>query len=189
MNDDGSALPGFSESDWAAFGPGAAAAREEWRAEQEALGADAAEALHHGRTLRDVFVDALRNGERLAVTVAGHLLVGLVLDVSDDLLALRTMAGSRIDMRLASQVAMSVSVHDRAAGQPVTGEIARRTFRSRLLEHEAARTELVVATTTSPDLLEGRVVVAADHVRVVGRVRETLLSHAALVYLSPRATA
>jgi hypothetical protein len=188
VSDEDSAFPP-SEPDWAAFGHGAATAREEWRAEQESLAEDAAQARHHGRRLGDVLVDALRNGDRVAVSVGGHHLVGFVVDVSDDLLALRTIAGSRNDVRLDPHVAISVSLRDRAAGQPRTGEIERRTFRSRLLEHEAARTELVVASTLSPDLLEGRVAAAADHVRVVGRANETLLSLAALVYVAPRAAA
>lgn len=182
-------VPPFAESEWAAFGQGAAAAREEWRAEQESLADDAAEVLHHGRTLRDVFVDALRNGDRVAVTVGGHHLVGFVVDVSDDLLALRTISGARADVRLGAQVPLESSVQEPAAGQPMTGEIAGRTFRSRLLEHEAAGAELVIGRSTSPDPLEGRVIVAADHVRVVGRVSETLLNLSALVYISPRRSA
>lgn len=177
---------------WAnpAIGPlraAAAAARSDWRDEQEAAAADAAEVFEHSRRTRDLLAECMRNGDRVAFVMGPHRAVGMVVEVAEDLLAIRNVGSGRLDFQLRGDEPYLVIVQDRAVGQPGGDELPSGSFRARLLDREAAGGESTVGTLLDAEPIDGRLVVGADHVRVVGRGGgETIVPLQALAYVSPR---
>lgn len=188
MSGDESAEDPAIEREWSSFGAAAAAARAEWREEQEALADEAAIAIRHRTSLRDVLRASMRNGDRLTVAVAGHEFVGCAIEVGEDLLSLRTVSGGRIDIRCDGNVRMQFSVMERSVFEPAGDEIQFGTFRSRMLHHESGDSIVSLGTDLSSDALDGRLAVGADHVRVIGRVNEALVSMASVVFVAVRHT-
>ncbi len=172
------------------LGPIAAAAttaRHEWREEQEALTADAAEQFHHGRTVRSLLMECMRNGDRVAVVSGAHRAVGLIVEIADDLIAVRNLGSGRLDFRLADDLVFQVVVQERAIGQPGGDELVSGSFRARLLERESADGESTIGSLLTPEPLDGKLIVGADHVRVVGRGGgETILPIQSIAYVGPR---
>lgn len=163
-----------------------AAMRAEWRDEAEEAGRDAAEQWQHSRTLGDRLVECMHRGDRVAVVFAGHRLTGEVLDVADDLLALRTVAG-RIDVHLHPGVPLTVEVVERSpsGGRRSTG--SGGGFRAGLLARELDGEEVTLATTVRDEPLDGRLTVGADHVCIVGRGgAETFVPWGSIAYVRPR---
>ncbi len=173
-----------------ALGPiaaAAASARHDWREEQEALTADAVEQFHHGRDLRGLLQECMRNGDRVAVASGSHRAVGLIVELADDLIAVRNVGSGRLDFQLQPGQPFEVIVQERAIGQPGGDEIASGSFRARLLHREASDVESTVGSLLRAEPLDGKLVVGADHVRVVGRGGgETILPLSTVAYVGPR---
>jgi hypothetical protein len=140
----------------------AAAGRSEWRDAREAEVRDAAEHWAHTRTLHDATLDWLHHGDALAVDVAGIRLRGEVADVGEDLIVLRTASG-RVDVH-AHQAAPLVLRPERRRAGGVRSSAGPRSFRAALLEREGTR--VVVGVAGSGEVLDGRLVVARDHIRL-----------------------
>lgn len=165
----------------------AAAAREDWRSEQEAASADAVAQFHHQRDLRNVLNECMRNGDRVAVVVGPHRAVGQIVEIAEDLVSVRNLGSGRYDFQVRPDVAFEVIVQEAAVGQPGGDELASGSFRARLLEREAADAESTIGSLLRTEPIDGKLVVGADHVRVVGRGGgETLLPMHAIAYVAPR---
>lgn len=163
-----------------------AAMRAEWRDEAEEAGRDAAEQWQHSRTLRDRLVECMHRGDRVSVVFADQRVTGEVLDVADDLLALRTVAG-RIDVHVVPGMPLLIQVVERAPSGGRRAEGARGGFRASLLTRELEGEEVTVATTVGNEPLDGRLAVGADHVCIVGRGgAETFVPLGSIAYVRPR---
>ncbi len=121
-----------------------AAAREEWRSEQEAAARDAVEQWQHARTLVDVAREYMHRGDRVAITVAGHHATGEIVEVARDRLAVFD-GDRRIDVHLHDALPLALRVVERARAGGRSGTRAV-SFRARLLEMETAATRVMVAT-------------------------------------------
>ncbi|HEX5096997.1 MAG TPA: hypothetical protein VFX21_13315 [Acidimicrobiia bacterium] len=165
-----------------------AAMREEWRAEQDAAAADAAEQWRHRRTLADRFVEHMHAGDRVAVTVGGHRVTGIPEEAGADLVALRTVFG-RVELHIAPGIPLTYEIYEPSAASGGRGNaIAGGQFRNALLHHEHD-TEVSVGTLTEPDGLDGRIEVGVDHVKVIARAgRETVVTLDTITWVSPRRT-
>jgi hypothetical protein len=151
----------------ATLGDAAAAARAEWRADEEAWTRAAAEQWRHNRTMRDVLRDSMHRGDRLELVLPSITFAGAVAAVGDDVVVLDAIDGL-IDVNVAAQMPFLVRVLERAhtggtRGMPVT------TLRARALELETDGSEVRVGCSTLPSVLEGRVQVGRDHLGVVDR--------------------
>jgi len=165
----------------------AAAAREEWRAEQEAVIADAAEVFEHHRTISDLLSESMRRGDRVALTIGPHRHVGMIVEVAPDCVGIRNVGSGRVDVQLRSDLAWQVLVQEREVAQPAGDEIRSGSFRARLLDREAEGAEVTVGSVLANEPIDGKLVVGADHVRIVGRGGgETVLPMHALAYVGPR---
>jgi hypothetical protein len=165
-----------------------AAMRQEWRAEQDAAIADAAEQWRHRRTLADRFTEHMHAGDRIAVTIAGARFTGIPEEAGPDLVALRTVSG-RVDLHIAPGIAVTYEVYERSASSGGRGNaIAGGQFKNALLHHEHD-TEVTIGTLAEPDGIDGRIEVGVDHVRVIARAgAETVVSMDAITWVSPRRT-
>jgi hypothetical protein len=165
----------------------AAAAREEWRAEQETAIADAAEAFEHGRTVHELLTESMRRGDRVALTVGPHRHVGMIVEVASDCVGIRNVGSGRVDVQLRSESPWQVVVQEREVGQPAGDEVRSGSFRARLLDREAAGDEVTIGSVLTAEPIDGKLVVGADHVRVVGRGGgETVVPMQTLAYVAPR---
>ncbi len=165
----------------------AAAARQEWREEQEAATAEAAEAYQHSRTVADLLNESMRRGDRVAVSVGPHRGVGQIVEVAADLVAVRNLGSGRIDFQLRAEMPWQLVVQEQAVSQPAGDELPSGSFRARLLDREAAGGEATIGSVLSAEPIDGRLVVGTDHVRVIGRGGgETLVPVSALAFVGPR---
>jgi len=165
-----------------------AAMREAWRSDEEAAGAAAAERWNHGRSLTDRLVECMHRGDPVAAVAAGHRFSGEVVEVTTDLLSLRT-AGGRVDVNLGAAVPAVVEVVERvrSGGRSAVGSSGG--FRARLLALEAEGAEVTVGTVLLPEAFDGKVGVGADHVCVSGRGgREVFLALSSVSFVAPRRT-
>jgi hypothetical protein len=164
------------------------AMREEWRAEQEAATADAAEQWRHRRTLADRFTEHMHSGDRIAITIAGQRFTGIPEETGPDLVALRTISG-RVDVHVAPGIPLSYEVYERSASSGGRGNAnAGGRFRNALLHHEHG-TEVTVGTLIQPDGIDGRLEVGVDHVKVTARAgAETVVTLDTITWVSPRRT-
>jgi hypothetical protein len=138
-----------------------AAMRAEWRAEQEAATRDAAEAWQHSRTLADVLVECMHRGDRVALVVGGHRVVGEVVDVGDDVVSVMGLSG-RFDVHLAPSVPCHLQIEERARYGGRRADSAAPTFRARLLDREAAGDDVSLATLVDSETFDGQLHVGAD---------------------------
>ena len=165
--------------------PAAAAMRAEWREEQDAATAAAAEAKHRRMTVRDRFEEHMHRGDRLAVIAAGQRLVGVPEEIGDDFVALRTLSG-RVDVHLTPSVPIYFEVYERAASGGDRGVDAAGSFVNALVRHEGDR-EVTLGTVFDADGIDGRVNVGADHVVLIGRAgAETVIPLAQVSWVSAR---
>jgi hypothetical protein len=166
------------------LGATGAAMREEWRSEQEAVTSDAAEQWRHSRTLLDIARDHMHRGDRVEITVAGHQAAGEIVEVASDRIALIDR-DVRVDVHIADTVPCAFRVLERARAGGRSGGRSS-TFRARLLELEAVRAPVAVATTISPDRLTGSLSVGTDLVVIATAAGvETVISLSAVALVSP----
>jgi hypothetical protein len=165
----------------------AASARADWRAEQEAVTADAAEVFNHTRSVADLITESMRNGDRVALIVGPHRAVGMIVELAADLIGIRNVGSGRLDFQLRSDLAYQILIQERAVSQPGGDEIASGSFRARLLEREAADGESTVGSVLSAEPLDGKLIVGSDNVRVIARGGgETIVPMHAVAYVGPR---
>jgi hypothetical protein len=163
----------------------AAAMREEWRADEEDLGRDAAEAWAHGRTLVDELVGRMHRGDTLAFDVAGHTFIGPVTYVGADYASVIT-AGGPVDVRTMTAgipAPLVVRVVARARSGGLRPEPASPSLRARLYELEMEGAPVVVGSTLLGDEVAGDLRVAADHVAVTTSITETMVPIAWVAYV------
>jgi len=146
------------------LGDAAAAARADWRADEEAWTRAAEEQWRHNRTMRDVIRDAMHRGDRLAFVFPATTLTGGVIAVGDDVVVLDTIDGP-VDVNIAGPVPLVVCVVERARTGGTRGALLT-TLRARALEHEMDARDVRVGCWTAPGVFEGRVRVARDHLVV-----------------------
>jgi len=149
------------------LGDAAAAARAEWRADEEAWTRAAVEQWRHNRTMRDVLRDAMHRGDRLAFVLPAITFAGRVMAVGDDVAVVETIDGV-VDVNVTEHVPLVVRVLERAhaggtRGDPVT------TLRARALELEAARCDVRIGCCVAPTVFDGHVHVGRDHLAVTER--------------------
>ncbi|MCZ7536561.1 MAG: hypothetical protein M5T61_12095 [Acidimicrobiia bacterium] len=163
-----------------------AAMRADWRSEEEAAGADAVEHWQHGRSLRDRLLECMHRGDSVAAVVAGHRFTGEVVEASDDLLSILTVAG-RVDVNLCDAVPVALEVAERARAGGRSGGESSGGFRARLLSRETEGVEVTVGTAFLPEPFDGRIGVGSDHVCVTGRGGgEVFLALSSVAFVAPR---
>jgi hypothetical protein len=161
------------------------AMRDEWRAEQEAEVADAADEWRHRRTLRDVALETLHRGDPIVALLLHVRFHGDVEAVGPDLLAIRTVRG-RVDIHLHDGVPLLLQVAERVKEGGARETAAESDFRSSLLARERFG-EVTLGCTMHEEPYDGRLVVGADHVCLIGRGGgETYFPLWAVAYVMPR---
>jgi hypothetical protein len=171
------------------LGATGAAMREEWRTEQEALTGDAAEHWRHSRTLLDLARDLMHRGDRVAITVAGHRAMGVVVEVASDRIAVldarADRASPRTDVHVVDSVPLTFRVIERARSGGRSGAPAA-SFRARLLELEAAGEPVVITTAMDAVSFKGTLNVCADLLVIATASGiETAISLATVASVSP----
>ncbi|MGQ0825023.1 MAG: hypothetical protein ACT4OX_08370 [Actinomycetota bacterium] len=166
--------------------PAAAAMREEWRTEQEAATADAAQDWYHRKSLVDVFREHMHCGDRIAIVVTGWRVVGVPEEVGDDLVAIRTLGG-RVDVHLAPTIPLWHELYEHSTEGGHRGvDAAGGRFVNALMMHEGEM-EATVGTVFDPGGMDGRLSVGADHVVIVARGgAQTFVPIAQVAWVSPR---
>jgi hypothetical protein len=148
----------------------AAAARAEWRADEDEWTAAALEQWRHGRTVVDLAREHLHRGDIIAIELDGsrsgarRALQGPVIGVADDVIALDTLSG-RVDVALHPGVPIAWRVVERVPDGGGRG-LPLDSFRARLLELEAARQPVEVGAMTVDGTHRGCLTVGRDHVVV-----------------------
>ena len=161
------------------------AMREEWRAEQDAATADAADDWRHRRTLRDIALETLHRGDPIVALLPNVRFHGEVEAIGPDLIALRTVSG-RVDVHLHDGVPLMLQVGERVKDGGGRETVGDGDFRSSLIARENAG-EMTLGCTLLAEPLDGRIVVGADHVCLIGRGgAETYLPFASVAYVMPR---
>lgn len=157
----------------------AAAARAEWRVDEEHWAGAALEQWQHARTLVDLARDHLHRGDTISLRWPGSAvsLTGRVTAVSDDALAVDAFTG-RVDVSLAPGLALAWRVVEQATRGGSRGD-EPLTFRARLLELEAIGAPVDVAA-LDDEIVRGAVRVGRDHVQVVGGDARWVLALSAL---------
>jgi hypothetical protein len=140
--------------------------RAEWRAEQEAVIADAAAQWRHGRSLTDWLCERMHAGDRIVVTVAAQPFMGLVEEVGDDLLVLRCAFG-RVEIQVGAGIPISFELVEHAS-KGGTRAASRRGFRDALVARDT-QAGVSVGTVQRPDGIDGTLLVGGDFVTVVAR--------------------
>jgi hypothetical protein len=151
----------------ASLGDAAAAARAEWRADEEAWTRAAVEQWRHNRTIRDVLRDAMHRGDRVELALPAITFAGRVIAVGDDVVVVETIDGV-VDVNVTEHVPLVVRVLERAhaggtRGEPVT------TLRARALELEGATCDARIGCCAAPTVFDGHVQVGRDHLVVTER--------------------
>ena len=179
----------------------AAAMREQWRADEEDLGRDAAEAWAHGRSLIDELVGRMHRGDTLALDVAGHTFTGPLVYVGSDYATVATAGGPvdvrtmisaplgrRSSRRLGIPAPLVVRTVERARSGGLRPEPASPSFRARLYEIEMGGDRVAIGSALLPDEVQGTVVVAADHVTVTTSITEAMVPIPWIAYVRATAT-
>jgi hypothetical protein len=146
------------------LGDAAAAARADWRADEEAWTRAAVEQWRHRQTLRDIVRDAMHRGDRLAFMLPTVTFTGCVAAVGDDVVVLDTIDGD-IDVNVAEHVPLVVRVDERAHVAGTRGGHVT-TLRVRALELETERCEVRIGVCGTALVFEGHVHVGRDHLVV-----------------------
>jgi hypothetical protein len=161
------------------------ALREEWRAEQEVQHTEAVEEWRHRRTLRDMALETVHRGDPVVVLFEHVRFHGDVEAVGPDLLAVKTVSG-RVDVHLHDSVPLLLQVGERVREGGAREVAGDGDFRSALLARERAA-EVTLGTTFHVEPYDGRLVVGADHVCLVGRGGgETYFPLWTVAYVMPR---
>jgi hypothetical protein len=154
-------LPGALTQDPTLAGV-AAAARAEWRDDEEWWIEAAARAWHGRRDLVDVARDLAARGDQVVICATGSTFTGALTAVGDGVLVLDTRDGV-VDVAIAALVSLRVASHASSGGcRP-----ERASWRARLLEWEAGD-EVEVGTALDPAGLRGRLRAGRDHVALRG---------------------
>jgi len=139
----------------------AAAARAEWRAEEESWIRAAHERWEHGRSLVDVVRDCMHRGDRVTFVLSSTTVAGAVVAVGTDVARVATVEGA-VDVAISS--ASPVVVRVAPGRNPGTrGDGTVTTFAARLRELDGA---VVDVAANDGDELRGRLRRGRDHVRV-----------------------
>jgi hypothetical protein len=163
----------------------ATAMREEWRAETEAASADALDGWRHDRTLRDIAIEAVHRGDPVVVVLPNVRFFGMVETVGPDLLSLQTVSG-RVDVHLCDAVQVVIQIGERVKDGGARESVSEGDFRSALLAREQSR-EVTLGSPLYEEPLDGRLVVGADHVCLIGRGGgETYFPFWSVSYVMPR---
>ena len=144
-----------------------AAARAEWRADEEAWTRTALEQWRHNRTMRDVLRDAMHRGDRLAFVLPNITFAGSVIAAGDDVAVLDTIDGP-VDINVSDHSPLVMRILERAHAGGTRGASVT-TLRARALELETDRCEVRIGCSGAPTVLEGRVQVGRDHLVVSER--------------------
>ncbi len=143
----------------------AAAVRAEWRADEEEWSRAALEHWEHGRSLADVARDCMHRGDAVTVAIGSVAWSGVIAGVGTDVARLDVPAGP-VDVRLAAEAPFVLRVRSGSrrpapTGPPVT---TVTSFTARLRELDG--TEVCIGT--SGEVLEGRLRVGRDQLRLTG---------------------
>ena len=145
---------------------------------------DATAQWRHSRRMTDWLGERMKNGDRVAVTVAGSRFAGVVEETSADLIALRAVFG-RVDIHVAPGVLMHIQLDEPVpdAGKTAT---ASRSFREVLLELDG-RDDLTLGVLHDSQGLDGSIFVGGDFVSVVTRMGgETVVPLEQVAWIAPR---
>jgi len=167
-------VDGFGD---ASFAHAAAAARAEWRSDEEEWAAAALEQWRHGRTLVDAAREHLHRGDTIAIATAGSRLppTGVVIGVADDVIAIESRGPladvhladvRRVDVHMVPGAPIAWRVLHRAAHGGTRG-IALGSFRARLLELEMTGARVELGASIGEDQHRGSLTVGRDHVVLV----------------------
>jgi hypothetical protein len=164
-----------------------AAAREEWRSDEEAAIADAASARHQGLSMRDWLCEAMARGDRLSIRCFQVRAAGAICEVDGDLLSLRNVGSGRIDLHLRDGLPYIIQLSEAAAAEPAATPIPSGGFRGRLLACENAGEEHSVWLLGEQECIDGRLQVGADTLTVESRLGSKLiLPLSAVIAVAPR---
>jgi hypothetical protein len=156
--------------------------RAEWRAEQDAAAADAAEHWRHTRTLTDWLRDRMHAGDVIAALVAEQRFVGRVEEVGDDLLALRGAFG-RVEIHLDTGIPVAFELVEHATRGGMRSP-RRRTFRDALVARDA-QSDVTVGTVLHPAGILGTLLVGRDFVTVAASAADTVVPIAQVAWVAP----
>jgi hypothetical protein len=145
------------------FGDAAAAARSEWRADEEDWTRAAVERWLHARTLLDVVRECMHRGDTVSVRFGDRVFSGRVSAVGSDLFSLDLVEG-RVDVAAADDARFLLRVDARARSGGARGDHVT-TLRARLLELESARCDIEIGAGLG-DEVRGQLCVGRDHVLV-----------------------
>jgi len=163
----------------------ASAMRAEWRADQEAQTADAADDWRHHRTLRDIALETVHRGDPIVALLAHVRFHGDVEAVGSDLLALRTVSG-RVDVHLHEGIPLMLQVGERVKEGGARETLADGDFRTALIARERFG-EVTLGCVFVEEPFDGKIVVGADHVCLIGRGGgETYFPLWSVAYVMPR---
>ena len=145
------------------FGDAAAAARSEWRADEEAWTNAAVERWLHERSLLDVVRECMHRGDTVSVGFAQRVFSGRVGAVGVDLFSLELVEG-RVDVAAARDARFVLRVEARARAGGARGDDVT-TMRARLLELETARSDVELGVDAG-ETVRGQLCIGRDHVFV-----------------------
>jgi hypothetical protein len=137
--------------------------RAEWRAEQGASEADAAEHWRHTRTLTDWLCDRMHAGDVLGALVSAQRFVGRVEEVGHDLVALRESFG-RVEVQLDTGIPVAFELVEHATRGGMRSP-RQRTFRDALVARDT-HPDMTVGTLLHPSGIRGTLLVGRDFVTV-----------------------
>jgi len=138
----------------------AAAARAEWRAEEEQWSRVALERWEHGRGLDDVLRDCMHRADVVTFRFSTVNWKGVVVGVGSDVARVRT-GDTEVDVRLVADAPFVLCTRPGGSdGAPAAGTLT--TFLARLRELDG--TGVCIGTPVGP--LEGRLRVGRDQLRV-----------------------
>jgi hypothetical protein len=163
----------------------AAAMREEYRAGSDAETADAVDDWRHHRTLRDMALETVHRGDPIVVLLEHVRIHGHVEAVGPDLLGVRSVSG-RVDVHLHSGVPMMLQIGERVKEGGAREAVADGDFRNALIAREGSG-EVTLGSTFNEEPYDGKLVVGADHVCLIGRGGgETYFPFSSVAYVMPR---
>jgi hypothetical protein len=166
------------------FGDAAAAARSEWRADEEDWTRAAVERWLHARTLLDVVRECMHRGDTVTVRVGDRVFSGRVGAVGSDVFSLDVSDG-RVDVAADDGARFLLRVDARARSGGARGDHAT-TLRARLLELESARCDVEIGPDLG-DTVRGQLCVGRDHVVVrAAEIPDTVMPMAAVAWVFAR---
>lgn len=155
--------------------------RAEWRAEQDAAAADAAEHWRHTRTLTDWLRDRMHAGDVVGAVLSQQRFVGRVEEVGDDLLALRCAFG-RVEIHVDAGIPVAFELVEHAT-RGGTRSVRSRTFRDALVARDS-QPDVTVGTTLHPSGIRGTLLAGRDFVTVAGAGVDTVVPIAQVAWVA-----